>query len=1328
MNNKYWDLIQTLFHQSVDLDKNELSEFIQQLNRQPDTVKQQVLKLIQQDRAFAGNQIQNDIDQLGQEIQFPQIEGYHIEQLIAVGGMGSVFLAQDTSLSRQVAIKVLHPHLSQQDKYNTRFIREAQAAARIQHETINTIYEVAKTGAGAPYIASHYCDGKTLAQHIQQGDLSFSQSYKIIMQLAEGLTVAHRLGVIHRDLKPDNIIILASGTPKLVDFGIAKMRDEYQTSTGEIIGTPSYMSPEQFRGEAIDESTDIWALGIIIYEILRGQTPYQGQTTSEIIYSLLHEPVAYPKDIFSPYEPLVELIQHCLKVDKSQRPISMEWISRQLMKIQTQLKSSDIYDLAIEYQTSQTTAHIKQAPISVTKKVIGLSLWFDNAIFEVNKEQLLSLIETTAKKYSSLIIEHNKHYLLLFGYPSSDEFMLKNSVLCAENIIHQAQQLKIGISCGIHSNTVNDSLTAPLNTQQWMDSLYCLTPDSDNSTVYSTFVSSALIALLPNGSDIDKSHKINSNKGVLRRLNNHQWKSQTHRLTLESECLTPFTGRESQQSVVLENWQLALEEDSQRILISGEAGIGKSRLIYECKQQIMQHHSPCLIELNCLPYDQSSSYAPILKWLSHELKSHKTELSRNRINDYLKNFTHKQAFDHLLLSQLLGLTVTPKEAALLPEGDLLNRHYQSLLLRLMTWRKNDTHCLIIIEDLHWIDSASSLVIEQLLQASSTQKTLIILSCRPEYKPTWLAHVITSNLYLSKLRYTQSASLIKDLLNVNSAKNTLSQQAINQLIERANGNPLFLEELVKSALLEQTGDSSRQIPASLQAALVSRIEKLGPAQSLVQTASVIGRYFSLPLLKLSSQLDHTDFKQQFDVLIKSGMVFISEEENQCHFKHALIRDAAYQTLTKSSSQRLHASIAQAIEQSDADCVQTQPAILAQHWEKSGNLIKAAQYWLQSALRNLSIYAISESIEQAEYAMSILATLNNKDADVARLKLSIYKVLGPAIMNRYGYADERAGDAYSQALTLSKTLNDEGADIDVLFGNWTYACVRANHQESLTLSQQLVTYSERNGIRSEICEAYLTQGIGDFYRGDLLQARQTLQSSIDHYDAEDSLMHITMYGQDPFVAASNFQSWNELLLGNFEQAKQFAESSIAHARTTKHPMTIAYALSFATFVSMSLGEFDKAQRIVEESIALCSKHEVILFLGLSLILRSLLHFNNNELEQGESLMQRAMEVYFPLGAQVMVPNFFAVKAEVLIKAQRFEEASELIEQALGLIEQTSERWCLAYVLSIKAFLLQSTEKMDEAAATIQLIAEVIDEQKAEGFKLMLLQKGFVLPELN
>jgi serine/threonine-protein kinase len=235
---------------------------------------------------------------------------YQIMEEVGRGGMASVYRAYQSSLNRYVAIKVLPPQLAYDEEFVQRFLREAQAAASLSHPNIVVVHDVGEQG-GLYYIVMEFLEGQTLKDLIQrEGALSPVRAARILEQVAAALDYAHQRGFVHRDIKPANIFVGPDDRVKLTDFGIAKAVSEAEqlTRTGMLVGTPEYMSPEQAAGTPIDHRTDLYALGVVLYQMMTGQVPHRGTTPHSILHAIIYDPPPLPRQLNAAVPPAIEQV------------------------------------------------------------------------------------------------------------------------------------------------------------------------------------------------------------------------------------------------------------------------------------------------------------------------------------------------------------------------------------------------------------------------------------------------------------------------------------------------------------------------------------------------------------------------------------------------------------------------------------------------------------------------------------------------------------------------------------------------------------------------------------------------------------------------------------------------------------------------------------------------------------------------------------------------------------------------------------------------------------------------------------------------------------
>lgn len=1336
MNSEEWLLIQQLFHEMSKLPESEWEKILNKKTQCPLKIKRKVLELLTTTKKTVPNieNIQHHVSELFSEINLPKIDDYEILERIAIGGMGSVYKAWDKRLSRYVAIKFLHPHHSQHTKYKQRFLREARSSAKLRHENICPTFEVSQTTDEKLYIVSAFCEGVNLSQKIRSNSLTLEQILSIFEQLLSALETAHAQGIVHRDLKPENIIIDKNYKIQLVDFGIAKNHDNYQTMTGEVLGTPDYMPPEQFRGEAFDHLSDIWSCGIILYEMIEGKTPYFSKTAPEIIYLMLHEPLPLVETNDESLAPLYSIIRQCLQTDKNFRPANVDNLQTMLIQARASLYDKNALDSTPTYKkTHNNTKHQTLNTLSTQREIVSLYL---KLVGKVTDETILKKLELSCLKYRGIInitstanltaktLAGKQPFLIsaFFGYPVTDELKIKNAISCGQEweSILTASSLEYFMLSGFETLIEHQKtfITDPiLKNQKWL--IGNLIKQVDKSGFWIT----DKLAKSIRGSLVNiQATEIFSNENS--KVTCHSIKTNLSTEIKENPSKkSEFIGRDSQLSFLLENWEQAIEGDQQRILISGEAGIGKSRIIYEFKKHIKRHSQLNLIELDCSSYEKASTYYPILQYIHQQISASTTD--RNTILQYLDDHIETSKTEKYLLFNLLGIRLTLEEQINLPTGDLLNRQYQDLLLKILTVKPEYLTTVLIIEDLHWADTATGIIIEKLLHPSSSQRTLILMSSRPEYKPAWLSNIVTSNLYLSRLRKTHSEALLKSLLKKANPSATL---LIPQLVDKTGGNPLFIEEMAKTVSRQTSSSSNTElsIPETIQDTLVVRLEKLGAAQYLAQVASIIGRDFKLELLRECYDEPEIDFNEQLQVLIRADIIRSIDHNNNYQFKHALIRDAAYQMLIPKTRHTYHRVVALSLEKHFEEIVLAQPELIAQHWEAALNTEKAIDYWLHAAKSNLQLSVISECLLQIEHIIKLTQSFDNQKTTDKYL-LKAYLIQGPALMIKHGYADEKVNQSYLEAIRLCENSSKNKYKFSALFGLWTYHCVRANHKAATDLAQQMVDLCT-NLTELEQCEAHMVKGITKYYRGDFISAQNEFLLASSFYNEQLAQQHILLFGQDPKVVILSYQSWNESVLGNIELAIKQNNAAVTYAESLNHPFTLTYALSFSTWFNLNTGQLDTAQLHINESIEICENNNIAVFLGLSKSLLALIQFSKNEVELGTETIQEGEKIYLATGAALFIPSFLLAKAEIALAMNDFKNAEKLINQSIGMIDVTSEKWCLAPALLLKSVVSTYNKELDIAAELQQQASKLLRHQQADGLQMVLSSKGLINTKMD
>ena len=333
-----WAKVESIYHAALEHEPEERAAFVSKECAGDQELESEVGSLLNFDgqaeafmqspalnvaaKTLAASQASSE-----NESKIEDIGPYHFLELIGEGGTGSVYLAVDTRLDRKVAIKILSVDFTEDVDRVSRFKQEARATSSLNHPNIVTIFEVGET-QDRNYIVTEYVEGVILRARLASASpkgLDAKETVSIITQVLQALDAAHRAGIIHRDIKPENIIVRADGLVKVLDFGIAKLDasrpasvDHLTTRTGVVIGTAAYMSPEQARGQKVDHRTDIFSVGIVLYEMLCGRKPFEGETWSDVMAAVL---VKDPPPIDTTVAPLAlkEIVERCLEKDPDKR-------------------------------------------------------------------------------------------------------------------------------------------------------------------------------------------------------------------------------------------------------------------------------------------------------------------------------------------------------------------------------------------------------------------------------------------------------------------------------------------------------------------------------------------------------------------------------------------------------------------------------------------------------------------------------------------------------------------------------------------------------------------------------------------------------------------------------------------------------------------------------------------------------------------------------------------------------------------------------------------------------------------------------------------------
>jgi Predicted ATPase len=674
--------------------------------------------------------------------------------------------------------------------------------------------------------------------------------------------------------------------------------------------------------------------------------------------------------------------------------------------------------------------------------------------------------------------------------------------------------------------------------------------------------------------------------------------------------LTPLIGRSTELSLLLDRWQKVKEGDGQVIFLSGIPGVGKSRLLHELKLHIQQEPH-VLLHHQCSPYHSQSAFFPVIEQIEQAAQLTAREADADKIaklKAYLPRSTDSSIEPVLLIAKLLSIPAENHlELSGLTPQQIKNRTISTLVDMLLAFSvQGPTLC--IFEDAHWLDPSTLELLELIISRINHARVLLIVSCRPEFRPAWITHANTTMHSLTRLSQTEVKAMIRDLLRGGS----MPQPLLDQIIEKADGVPLFIEELTNSMLsapLRTRGTFERtaqpallRVPETLSDALMERLDRVAPSRRLAQIAAVIGREFSYDLLSAASQIDEDDMQSALSLLEQADIIYrvgISPFVRFA-FKHVLLRDAIYDSLLRSKRQQIHADIAAILEHNFPELAENQPEVLAYHYQEAGNHQLAIRCWLESGQRALAHSANVEAIANFRKALQLLNALP-ETPEQTKQEIDIQLALGIPLIAVQGYASAETREAFSRARILCLRLGNIPEYFQALFGLWGHSWMGGKNDDALRMADEFLSRSRALSDPVLLMVAHRVMGstlltIGDF------------QSSANHFEETISLSIskgkqplYNLYVVEPQAASLLLLSWDLWFLGYPDQSLSRVSEALALAQDLGHPYTVAFAHYMTSVVHLLRGDSARAFESAEKSFEVSQEQRFSLYVILSRISR-------------------------------------------------------------------------------------------------------------------------------
>ncbi len=756
---------------------------------------------------------------------------------------------------------------------------------------------------------------------------------------------------------------------------------------------------------------------------------------------------------------------------------------------------------------------------------------------------------------------------------------------------------------------------------------------------------------------------------------------------LHGTSVTALVGREEESELLLRRWSRAKTGEGQVVLLSGEAGIGKSRLTAALLEQLAGEQHTRLRHF-CSPQRTDSPLYPVIGQMERAARLAHDDTPQSKLDklDAVLAQTSTSIDDAAILAEMLSLPNDGRYPALQMDPQQRRQKTLQALLSQTEALTRQSPVLMILEDAHWSDPTSLELFGLVIARIEALPALLIVTFRPEFQPPWIGRPYVTALTINRL-VQRDVNAIVDRV----AGNRLLPPSLRQdIIERTDGIPLFVEEMTKSVLEAESEEAAQQmvaavaspslaVPASLYASLMARLDRLGAAKEVAQIGAVIGREFAHSLLAAVVHRPQAELGSALDRLVEAGLLFRQGVPPHATylFKHALVQDAAYGTLLREPRCALHARIAKALETHFAEIAETQPELLARHYTEAGLVEKAASLWGKAGQRSLERSAVVEAMEQLSRALGQLATLPGTPT-LRREQIKLQLAFANALMHAKGYAAsetkaslDRARSLIERAEALEDPLDDPLLKFSVLYGLWVASYNSFNGDAVREIAAQTLTLAEKEGTTIPLMIGHRLWGISLVHTGDVAEGRAHLDVAARLYDPVEHRPLATRFGQEIGVAILFQRSLPLWILGYPEAALMDSDRAISNARAIGQATTLMPALLYTSISHILCRDYGTAKAQSDELVKLADEKGSALWKAFGILLQGCVFALSGRASDAVRTITSGISALRSTGSTLWTPLWFSHLAKSHADLGQFTDAWRCIGEAIGAIETTREK---------------------------------------------------------
>lgn len=1182
-------------------------------------------------------------------------ERYELLEQIGRGAFSIVRRARDHRTGRHVAVKMLAPGPWQLGVDARATIEDFEAGIRlcasVVHRGIAGLLDVGTTPEGLPFAVFDLVDGSSLRERLDHGPaIDRGTLLRLLAEVLEALGAAHAQGIVHRDVKPENILVTGVGLVEhavLVDFGLGNAAAPADRDHGPtIVGTPRYAAPEQLRGQPATPRTDVYSWGMVAIECLGGASPIVAEAAHEAVREALAD---VPVEIPAALEPLpiASLLRRATSKDPALRPADANETLRALALVEG-------HALGIASDLVAPGTRVRR---DVT--IVSCRLHDPSDAPGPSHEEAARSCATSLSRCGAVVLSVLADRVVVgFGLRGDDDHHARRAVAAAMEWLEGAESgahERRGVwSIGIHSGRAELDL-APMPATTTPAGLFG--PLTTTALALDSAAPSGRVAV----------------SASTRELVGAEWSFAATPLPLESAAAfqvrrrrasdagpgpsSTLAGRDAERAALALAWTEAAAGRPRALLVQGEPGIGKSRLVQELARSFPDADR---IEVRCSPEQQAKPYGALAQAVAAFGGSVRQLAARYRMDP---------AEAVPILAMLLGEPLPAGHAMPVATPDRLKQITLGIAVRLLHEAARDEPLALVVEDVQWADAASIEWITHLLDRAGTSGTasdgpplLIVLTARPDFTSPWSTDVVVP----MNLRELEAADVETLIAARYGEERPLDPGLLRRAVAACRGVPLFAEEaaflLAAAARATDDGDTGA-MPASVDGLLRARMRALSPrALEIAGAAAAVGQEFRLDVVQAVVGSVGTSLGE----LLEARLVVAGDAHSPVYaFRHALLRDAAYEAVAEQARPALHLRIAKVIREKFPELAAGRPADLALHYEKGGDAMHAAELWHQAGTGAM---ASASYLEAQRLFTHGLATVTTAPATLARAQreLGLTTGLATAHLSVEGYGAAVTREHFSRARSLCAELGLE-APLEVLGGIFGASLVTSDNDGMASLLSVFRTLADRSDRPAHAVAGHQMLGVHGFWSGRYRQARLHSSTAMEIYRRPWVRDTSWEYGFGLYCYAYGMSA--EFQLGYADRAEAIRQEMLRLAGESRNPYTLALALGFATTLTKDTGRPAETMQLANRLLAMSLEQHLYIWYAFGNLARGSALLQLGQPQDALAQIRSGLSMLETFGFHCSWASYLTYLAEALLACGEIDEA--LATADLGL-EQYRTHW--------------------------------------------------------